>query len=103
LASIKSRKPDAEEMLPLMDSSVFLAIIVVVVVLMDEFLFIFFETAVTIVIRNRLFSRRRFTCFGRGMWATYVFHEPIISKVIRAVNTNFSSLFSSIAGNLRFI
>lgn len=49
-ASIKSRNPEAEEMLPLIDSSVFLAMIVVVVVLMDEFLFIFFETAVTIIV-----------------------------------------------------
>lgn len=50
LASIKSLKPDADEMLPLIDDSVFLAmIVVVVVVLIDEFLFIFFETAVTII------------------------------------------------------
>lgn len=47
---MRRRKPEAEEMLPLIDSRVFFAMIVVVVVLMDEFLFIFFETAVTIII-----------------------------------------------------
>lgn len=51
-ASISSLKPDADEMLPFIDDSVvfFATIVVVVVALIDAlFLFIFFDTAVTII------------------------------------------------------
>lgn len=121
LASIKRRNPDADEMLPLIDSSVFFAIIVVVVVLMDEFLFIFFETAVTIIIAIQLVDEKTWRGQLNGGKNRFCSPSPYASVAvcglemcgmnwlflwkITAINTNAPSLLfdCSIAGNFRSI